>query len=206
MNQEQVKIKIIALDESQPHQLFEHYSSQSKPQDAYISLDLRDGNFTADVNREIGNAEPMDVWHGVVVRWYMPPLMAATANRLMGKIAPLAQRMLDGSEIEWDGSNYIGVMTRYTEEDIDGAIADAIEAAVEDAQYDFEICWKAGTDWYAEAVIDMLRPETTDAEIEEWMDDDETPVDFPAAVIDRDAITAWMRECRDELAAEAADS
>jgi len=46
-----------------------HYDGQINPQKAYISLDLRDGEVTADYDGEIGGGIPSDVFNGHVLRW-----------------------------------------------------------------------------------------------------------------------------------------
>ncbi|MGW2112830.1 hypothetical protein [Streptomyces sp. NPDC001948] len=37
-----------------------------------------------------------------------PVLNGEAANELLRELAPLAQRVLDGATIEWDGENYVG--------------------------------------------------------------------------------------------------
>ena len=45
---------------------------RQEPQACYIALDVRDGDFWAAYNPEVGNAVPMAVWHGIVCRWRIP--------------------------------------------------------------------------------------------------------------------------------------
>jgi len=61
-------------------------------------LDLADGELYADYRAT--NDTPGRVWLGQVRTWEIPPLVADAANELMQDIAPLAQRILDGSDIE----------------------------------------------------------------------------------------------------------
>lgn len=198
-----MKLQIIPLDESKPHQLYAHYQGQTNRQDAYIELDTRTGKMSADYDAEIGNAVPMSVWHGIVLRWTIPPYLASVANEEMERIAPLAQRVLDGASLEWDGNNTVGSYTA----DANAAVNEIEDLLAERADYndEMEICWEAGHDWYYDAARQFLAADTTDEQIEAWMDEDSTPYDFTTAVIDRDAITEWMRGRRDELRAEAED-
>lgn len=192
------KLNITHLDPAEPHALFCQFSCQSDPQDAYIELDLRDGSMYADYNSEIGSAVPMSVYYGSIHRYTIPPLMADAANRLMDKIAPLAQRVLDGVSWEYDGSR---TDARLSDDSQDAA--DEIERLTEYAEFDpDDTCWEAGIDWYADAARGVLTADTTDEQIDEWMDDDPTPSDCPNAVIDRYSVIEWMRKERDELAWE----
>jgi len=196
-------LQIIPLDESKPHQLYAHYQGQTNRQDAYIYLDTSTGEMGADYDAEIGNAVPMSVWHNITLRWSIPPYLAAVANEEMEHIAPLAQRVLDGASVEWDGSNNVGTYT----DDADAAIGEIRDLLAERADYndETEVCWEAGYDWYYDAARQFLAADTTDEQIEAWMDEDSTPLDFKTAVIDRDAITEWMRERRDQLREEVED-
>lgn len=101
--------------EGGPDALLHHYAGQAAPQPCYIALDLYDGRMWADYNAEIGNAVPFDVWHGIVRRYSIPVLQPATVNVLMQAIAPYAQRVLDDSEVLWDGSNHVARLGRDAE-------------------------------------------------------------------------------------------
>ena len=84
------------------------YPNQGEPQACFIALDLRTGRMSAQTNPEIGNAVPMDVWHGLVRRYYMPrPPLAVTVNALMQNIAKHAQTILDHAAVVWDGNNNV---------------------------------------------------------------------------------------------------
>lgn len=99
-------VRIIACTE--PTELYRHYDGQSEAQSAYFELDLNEGTLRADYDGEIGNAEPGVVRHGIVRRYGIPILTGDAANRIMTELAPLAQRILNDSTVEWDGSNTIG--------------------------------------------------------------------------------------------------
>ncbi len=89
--------------------LYCHYSGQYKRQDCFVSLDLEDGELTADYNPEIGNGVPECVYSRRTLRWKMPLLTADNANWLLKQIKPLAQRVLAGATIELNRfSNFEG--------------------------------------------------------------------------------------------------
>ena len=97
--------------------LLTQYQGQTSPQDAYIELDTKTGEMSAKYNPEIGNAVPMRVWHGITRRYSIPVVSAVTANALMmEEIKPLAQRVVDGSEIIWDGNNHIAKFNQDAQE------------------------------------------------------------------------------------------
>ncbi|GHG33221.1 hypothetical protein GCM10018777_56690 [Streptomyces albogriseolus] len=95
---------------TEPAELFRHYDGQSEPQPAYIELDTQAGTLLADYDAEIGNAVPASVWHGLERRYRIPILTADAANRVMQEIVPLAERIVAGTEAEWDGNNTVAVM------------------------------------------------------------------------------------------------
>lgn len=166
-----ITVQVRKLDESEPAQLYNRYQGQSEPQPCYVSLDLRDGELTASWNGEIGNAVPFTVWHGVVRRYTIPPLRADAANRLLEEIAPVAQAVLDGATVEWDGSNMVGQLTEsasLAEEEIERLHIERAEAR------DYEIIqvWDAA-DWLQEDDYESLgiTPEMTDDDLEEIAED-----------------------------------
>ncbi|MFD0352928.1 hypothetical protein ACFVHW_04150 [Streptomyces sp. NPDC127110] len=96
-----------------------HYDRQFEPQNVYIELDLESGLLHADYNAEVGNAVPFEVFHGRTRRYPIgsgedgqhdgPVIPSAEgANRLLEQLRPLAERVLNGSAIEWDGNNMVG--------------------------------------------------------------------------------------------------
>ncbi len=99
-----------------PTGLYGRYDGQTQEQPAYIELDLEDKTLSADWNGEIGNAVPMDVWHGLRRRYHIPCLVADEANALMEEIAPLCERVVAGSEIVWDGNNWVAKLNEDAED------------------------------------------------------------------------------------------
>ena len=75
------------------------YSGQTNSQPVYIDLDLDTGVVTAGYNAEIGNAVPMAVWNGKVLRWSVPVVPTAEAmNRELAQLLPQFDRVASGQE------------------------------------------------------------------------------------------------------------
>ena len=100
-----------------PTELFVQYHGQSEPQPAYIELDTQEGSLHATYDGEIGGAVPFTVYHGLDRRYGIPVLTAEAANRVMQEIAPLADRVIAGTKVEWDGRNNVAILN----EDAQGA-------------------------------------------------------------------------------------
>ncbi|MDX3232566.1 hypothetical protein [Streptomyces sp. ME19-01-6] len=94
-----------------PTELYRHYDGQSEAQPAYIELDTQTGTLSASYNGEIGNAVPFTVFHGLDRRYSIPVLTADAVNRVMREIAPLADRIITGTEAVWDGNNTVAELT-----------------------------------------------------------------------------------------------
>jgi hypothetical protein len=164
--------------------LFCLYPGQQEPQSTYIALDIRDGALWASYSGEIGNAIPMNVYHGLVRRYYLPyPMLADVANELMADIMPLAQRVLDGASVEWDGSNRVGRLT------LNAADAEAeIEAIIlgyESGQEYNGVAWCDAADWFQfteDEVRERLAAGATVEELAEEYDGDGSSPDSPILV------------------------
>lgn len=109
MSDTQTNVRVIECTD--PTELYGHYDGQSEPQGTYIELDTQAGTLSATYNGEIGNAIPFTVRHGLDRRYRIPILTADAANRVMREIAPLADRIIAGTEAVWDGSNTVAEFT-----------------------------------------------------------------------------------------------
>jgi hypothetical protein len=90
------------------HPLYWKYPRQTRPQRAVVAIDARDGAILADYDPEVGDAVPMDVYHGHVLCWHISPYITAEAlDELLATIQPLAERIIAGYESEWDGQNHV---------------------------------------------------------------------------------------------------
>ncbi|MEU7480570.1 hypothetical protein AB0A63_31645 [Lentzea sp. NPDC042327] len=205
MTTDALTVTIRNLDETNPTVLYRHYQGELYVQSCHLELDLRDGELSADYDGEIGNAIPMSVHHGIVRRWGIPCVTAKSANELMRDIAPLAQRVLDGATIEWDGNNNVGVLT-------DDA-ADAEEEIIGRLQGDLDGLTLIGemdaADWWAEGDLpEDLTADTTDKELEAIVEREEEDAtvagnDGYTVLVDADDyLTARREEMRDKVREE----
>jgi len=122
-----MSIRIIKLEA--PNALHCHYDGQTSSQGCYIELDCEAGTLTASFNGEIGNAIPFSVYHGHDQWFSIPMLTGDAANELMSEIAPLAERVVDGYDCDWDGRNNVATFTDDAQAAIDEIreICDTIE-------------------------------------------------------------------------------
>lgn len=139
--------------------LYCHYRGQPEVQPCFIELDLEEGTLSADYDGEIGGAVPFNVWHRRAIRWEIPLMTAEAVNGLMEVVLPLAQRVFDGGEIEWDGRNHVGVYDADAEEAIE-----EIERICADAESDLEV-WEA-SEWLSAAEDELgVTADSTDEEL-----------------------------------------
>ena len=133
-------------------ELYCRYSGQSKPQGVYIGLDLEKGLMWAESDPEIGGAVPAHVWHGITRRYSFGnvPTME-TANSLMEQIRPLAERVVAGAEVAWDGSNFVGKLDADAETAEDEIMAE-IDRLDDNA---FLAVWPVG-DWFSNNTLSDL--------------------------------------------------
>ena len=113
-------------------------SSQSlRPQTPYLELDLTspDKQIHIDTYCQI-DGTPISVWHGVVRRYYLSPYTdaeALTTDINAGVFDDLFQRIVDGSEVEWDGANYVGRLNedaRAAEEELEKLLDDYADGTI----------------------------------------------------------------------------
>ena len=147
-------VTIRRCDENDPYELY--WAVDEREQDCMIELDLETGQLDASYNTEIGNAVPSRVWHGVVRRYPLPCLSSQGANRAMEAIRILAQRVLDGSDVVWDGSNWVGIIN----DDADTAEW-AIQKELQPENFsdsDFVAVWEASEffGWHGENLPDSV--------------------------------------------------
>jgi hypothetical protein len=163
-------VAVKVLDEDDPAVLHRHYPQQLNQQPCVLKLDLVDGSFWADYNPEIGNSVPARMWHGVVQSWAIPCLTAAATNQLLQDLSPLAQRVLDGGTVEWDGNNNVGVLN----ESAAAAAAEIIDV-IESTSADYECVYEmdAGVWWSEGDLPEALTADTTDEELASIAADEE---------------------------------
>lgn len=98
------------------------FPGQLHGQSAYFMLDTRTGDVVAMHNPEIGNAITFAEYYGIDRRYgFNPYLKMRTVNELGQKCLPLFQRVIDGTEEIWNGSNNVAMLNddaRAAEEEI----------------------------------------------------------------------------------------
>lgn len=186
--------------------LFCKYPGQSEPQPVELSLDIRTGDLRCDYNPEIGNATTFDHFHGLILSANIPCLTADAANELMAEVAPIAQRVLDGAEEEWDGNNNVGVLT----DDAAAAWDEIADLCADQGESTQTVTWWDIPDWFSEGdehTVGSLgiTADTTDVEIGGMAVDESTRAardsagDFAYAVLDAGAVAAYLTYLRDGL-------
>lgn len=171
-----------------------HTTDTGRTEPVFVTLDTETGDLWAEVEYR-SSGTPIRVWHGLALRWEVPVLRPETMNTLIREILPLAQRILDGADSRWDGSNWRGTLTPDAEAAVD-AIADHIAFNYE---YSDVHVWDAA-DWFSDVAADFMRRLRDGESIEtikaEWTEQDGTP-EFP--------ILTWFDHWFEQLANRIAD-
>ncbi len=154
------------------------YPRQDHPQPCYLELNLRTGHLSADYSGEIGNAVPIEVWNGLVRRYPVQPLRNDTVNALMHEIVPLAQQVLAGADIRWNGNDHVGVL-----DDAATKAERAIGRLTE--TYEGDIYWVFAVDWLSDTEDELLARLSAGESVEdlaEELDGDGNDADHPIIV------------------------
>lgn len=162
--------KVYNTELTEPDELLCHYPGENNIQPTNLELDLEDGELTAGYNPNVGGrAYPESVGNRRTLWFPIPCLTATAANALLEDAKPIAQRILDGATIEWNGNNLVGVLTSDAQ-----AACDELAALCDEGNFseaDYAVQYDAG-DWFAgegssEVVAERLRitAATTDEQI-----------------------------------------
>ncbi|MFE3557340.1 hypothetical protein ACFXKW_21095 [Streptomyces sp. NPDC059193] len=191
---------------NRPDELHAWYEGQSAPQPSYIELGLQDGILLASYDAVVGPGTEPSVHHGIDRRWTIPVLTQDAANEFLTELVPMAQRVLDGSDVVWDGNNWVG---RILTEDAEAAFDEITQRceAIEDhdGNDDLLSVWSVdniGHLWDADDA--GITAQTTDEDIDEI----ETRLtkefadgqDLTFVVIK--GLGTYLRTLRDDLAAD----
>ena len=104
MEATKVHITPCAAENGVLHPLYHKYQQEIEGQPAYVELDVRTGSLYADWDAEVGNGVPADVWHGLRRRYGIINILTTDEiNTLLTELAPIAQRIVDGTDIQSDG-------------------------------------------------------------------------------------------------------
>ena len=110
-------MKINISDSAPADEYFIYYPGQSKPQDVYI--EISNGEVTADVNAEIGNAVPIDVHLGKIRRIRIPcELTPKAVIQIIEEHREDFEIVAAGMNDKWceQKGRYVGVLTPDAEE------------------------------------------------------------------------------------------
>jgi hypothetical protein len=190
-------VQVDLLDTDIPDALYCQYKGQIGAQGTFLFLDLEDGQFTADYEAEIGGAWPANVYHGRAIRFPFPIVpTAAAANDILNEAAPIAQRILDGAEIEWDGNNMVGRLN----EDADQA-AEELNALAEGWEGPTVEVYDAG-DWFSEGDKPAVTASTTEDELnaiaEEVRTESQSMVSSEGNCMVIEGLDEWLHTYREE--------
>ena len=133
-----------------------HYPAQTNAQDVYLYLDTETGSARITYDGEIGGGLPADVYHGITRRYRLPIVPSVDyAQWLLDRLAPQLQRVIDGSEAVWDGSNNV------VREDDDALDAETIIQTTLDASTHEDAYYEAdASEWFGterDAIVDEVR-------------------------------------------------
>lgn len=123
------KAIITPITSDELHPLWHSYAGQDQCQDTYIEFDLSNGELRPHWNAEVGSGVPSAVWHNIRLLYPIAPdLTKEEINALLDAVAPLAQTLLDGSDIVWDGSRSVGIYAEAVHDQI-GRLCDETRTA-----------------------------------------------------------------------------
>lgn len=111
------KLKLLKVSEKDPGALYLKFHGQTGRQPVYLEIDPKEGTMLMDSDAIVGPGMPGEVWSGIVRQYRIPFVPTAkAANKMMRELKPLAQKIADGHSVEWNGQNWVGVLTEEAEE------------------------------------------------------------------------------------------
>ncbi len=167
----------------------------------YVDVDLTSREISAGYHA--GSGTPGQVWHGYTRRYDIPLLTAAAANRLMERVAPLAERMCnDWSEEIGRGGRaeaVLGADGRAAESELIAALPgnEDVDPA------DLVDVWEASLMFVGnEAEEYGITANTTDQQLEQIATQmlDEVRHNSASGVVVAPGLTEYLRDLRDEMA------
>lgn len=188
-----------------PAALYCKYDSEHAVQGVCLYLDTRDGRMWCDYNGRIGNAVSSEEYHRLILAAAIPVLTADAANALMEEVRDLAQTVVDGAGIEWDGDNNVGVLTPEA-----SAAWGEIEEQCDAERFDERSCVVAWDvhDWFVDgddATIEQtgITAGTTDEQITKIAEEQAEMAQSQGAsgfdLLDADDVAAYLKRLRDDL-------
>jgi hypothetical protein len=175
--------------------LYHRYPREQQPQHCFVQLDCDEEDLSAGYDPEVGGGIPFAVFHGRTLRWSIPVLLANAANALLEQVAVFAERVVDGYECRWDGSNHVGVF----DDDAKAAIEEIADLCREDFRRDLIVSASSAEDWLrrtSDAELDIT-PATTDEQLDVIADTIEHEVSSQDIDI-LEGLSEYLRKRRDE--------
>jgi len=153
----------------------DYAASDLRQEQAYLYFDPQDRSlWTTTLNTFERSGVPMEVYHGVILRW---PLPNSTNGEWLtqaindGEFDHLLDRIKAGYTCDWDGSNWVGILNQ----DAENAYLELESLLERFVDYDLGVWW--ADEWLADTPDEELgiSAETTDEELEklteEWDDE-----------------------------------
>lgn len=126
-------------------QLYRHEPGQFGRQEVRMHLDIPTATLGARfVPYGDEDTIPLSVYHGRGVLWMIPCLAAEAANDMLEDVAPLCKRIIDGTEIDWSGTNRIGTRN----DDAEAAIGEIIKIVDRYDDPELIITEYSASEWY----------------------------------------------------------
>ena len=149
------------------HPLYHHYDGQFEAQTAYVELDLRDGELRADWDAEVGNGVPADVWHGLRRRYGIINILTTEEiNTLLTELAPIAQRIVDGTCVHNDGLQDRPVLSEQAQAAEEALTEECAGAETQsNGVVDASAWFGPQEDAHAHPVVDKVIAESTDEQL-----------------------------------------
>ena len=197
-----IDITIMSIEADSPlHPLWKLYSGQVTVQPAYIELDLENGTMEVGYSGEIGGGVPMRVWNQIVRRFPVSPrLTHKEINQLMNDILPDCQRLLDTSEVEWDGSNYVGRPAEGQDAGDWDDLRSKVERTCEECNTSSNGVWDAEDWFHGGGIPEAITAVTTDEELQAIIEDEQLNARLEDATVPD--LAEFLTEKRDEKKAE----
>ena len=175
--------------------LYHRFQGQENPQRAYIEIDPQGRTMIAEYDGEIGNAVPMAVYHGRILRLHISPYLRGDvlADILESdEVQALAQRICAGHETYWDGSNLRGRLSDDARSAFE-ALQEHLDSYQEEP-YLARVC--DPSDWVATADQVGIASNTTDEEVHRLALEllDEAYADDVLIDGDLEAHLRWLRD------------
>ena len=184
-------------------ELYLKYGGQSSAQPVNLTLELESGRLHAEAWGNIGGGCSEAAFHDRHLEWTIPALRVKAFRALVDGIAPKLQEILDDSEVDWNGSNWVGRLGDSAQE-----IYEQLSQRIDSVQWESSEVWEpweAAVFFEPVALDDIgLSAQSTEAEIESAADNE---IESAEVVLDRDDViehpTEWVESERAEAIADA---